>query len=64
MNKTVNGQFSDIVQARNTRDDLVASGIPSDNIYVDRDSQTLKVIIPAEEAREIEEIFTRHKLRF
>lgn len=62
MNKTVNGSYEDHDQAKNVWDDLVGSGIPQDNIFIDEDAKVVKVSIPAEEEREIREIFTRHKL--
>jgi hypothetical protein len=62
MNKTVNGSYEDHDQAKNVWDDLVGSGIPQDNIYIDEEAKVVKVSIPAEEEREIREIFTRHKL--
>ena len=46
-------------QAHNTRDDL-GSEIPQDLIYIDKDEQTIRVMLPAEEAREVYEIFDRH----
>jgi hypothetical protein len=62
MNKTVNGSYEDHDQAKNVWDDLVGSGIPQDNIFIDEEAKVVKVSIPAEEEREIREIFTRHRL--
>ncbi len=64
MNKTLNGHYETADQARNTQEDLVATGIPQDKIYVDKDNQTIKVMIPAEEEREIREIFDRHDIQY
>lgn len=63
MNKTINGSYSDHDQAKNTWDDLIATGIPRDNIYIDEDAKLVKVIVPAETEREVREIFDRHKLK-
>ncbi|MCK2149628.1 MULTISPECIES: hypothetical protein [Marinobacter] len=63
MNKTINGSYQDHDQAKNTWDDLIATGIPRDNIYIDEDAKVVKVIAPAETEREIREIFGRHKLQ-
>lgn len=62
MNKTVNGSYEDHAQAKNVWDDLVGSGIPQDNIFIDEEAKVVKVSIPAEEEREIREIFSRHRL--
>ena len=35
MNKTLNGSYKDHDQAKNTWDDLIATGIPRDNIFID-----------------------------
>lgn len=63
MNKAINGSYQDHYQAKNTWDDLIATGIPRDNIYIDEDAKVVKVITPAETEREIREIFDRHKLQ-
>ncbi|MBD3640140.1 MAG: hypothetical protein HUJ18_04005 [Marinobacter sp.] len=62
MNKTINGSYDDHDQAKNTWDDLIATGIPRDNIYIDEDNKQVKVIVPAETEREVREIFERHRL--
>ncbi|MDX1635227.1 MAG: hypothetical protein R3280_11345 [Marinobacter sp.] len=64
MNKTLNGHYENPDQARNTQEDLVATGIPQDKVFVDEENQTIKVMIPAEEEREIQEIFDRHDIRY
>jgi hypothetical protein len=63
MNKTINGSYGDHDQAKNTWDDLIATGIPRDNIYIDEDAKMVKVIVPAETEREVREIFDRHGLQ-
>ncbi|SFN09683.1 hypothetical protein [Marinobacter pelagius] len=62
MNKTINGSYDDHDQAKNTWDDLIATGIPRDNIYIDEDAKQVKVIVPEETEREVREIFERHRL--
>lgn len=64
MSKALNGKFTSIDQARNVRDDLIGSGIPQENIYIEDEAQVIRVMIPAEERREIEEIFDRHKVTY
>lgn len=63
MNKTINGSYQNHDQAKNTWDDLIATGIPRDNIYIDEGAKVVKVIMPAEAEGEIREIFDRHKLQ-
>ncbi|ROT95795.1 hypothetical protein EB809_18370 [Marinobacter sp. R17] len=62
MSSPVNGHYKSPEQAKNVWEDLIASGIPRDNIYIDEDNQVIKVLIPETERREIQEIFDRHKL--
>lgn len=62
MNKTINGAYENHDQAKNTWDDLIASGIPRDNIFIDEEAKVVKVSVPKETEREIREIFERHKL--
>ena len=64
MGKAINGKFENMDQARNTRDDLIGSEIPQDLIYIDKDEQTIRVMLPAEEAREVYEIFDRHGVTY
>ncbi|WP_203141845.1 hypothetical protein [Marinobacter mangrovi] len=62
MSSPANGHYKSPEQAKNVWEDLIASGIPRDNIYIDEDNQVIKVLIPETERREIQEIFDRHKL--
>lgn len=64
MSKALNGNFTSKNQARNVRDDLIATGIPQDNIYIEDELQVIRVMIPMEERREIEEIFDRHGVTY
>lgn len=64
MGKAINGKFENMDQARNTRDDLIGSEIPQDRIFIDEDEQTIRVMLPSEEAREVYEIFDRHGVAY
>lgn len=64
MSKALNGNFTSKDQARNVRDDLIGSGIPQENIYIEEEAQVIRVMIPTEERREIEEIFDRHGVTY
>jgi hypothetical protein len=39
-------------------------GIPQENIYIEDEQQVIRVMIPTEERREIEEIFDRHGVTY
>lgn len=60
MSTTFRGHYEDPNQARNTRDDLINCGIPREQIHVDEETHTIRVIMPAAETAEIFEIFDRH----
>ncbi len=64
MSKALNGNFTSKDQARNVRDDLIATGIPQENIYIEEELNVIRVMIPTEERREIEEIFDRHRVTY
>lgn len=64
MSKALNGNFTSKDQARNVRDDLIATGIPQESIYIEDELQVIRVMIPVEERREIEEIFDRHGVTY
>lgn len=64
MSNALNGKCTSKEQARNVRDDLVAMGIPQENIYVEKEEQVIRVMIPASERREIEEVFDRHGVTY
>lgn len=64
MSSALNGTFTSKDQARNVRDDLIATGIPQENIYIEDGPQVIRVMIPTEERREIEEIFDRHGVTY
>ena len=53
-----------VLQARNTREDLIGSDIPQDLIYIDEEAQVIRVKMPPEEAREVHEIFDRHGITY
>ncbi len=64
MGKAINGKFQSMDQARNTRNDLMGSEIPQELIYIDEAEQTIRVMLPPEEAREVYEIFDRHGVTY
>ncbi len=60
MTKTVTGTYQSAGQIRNVREDLIATGIPQEQIYVDEENLEIKVIIADETEPEIEDILKRH----
>lgn len=60
MNMTITGNFSSSEQIRNAREDLIASGIPQEQLFTDEKHNQLKVMAPAEVEPEIMEILNRH----
>ncbi|KPP98025.1 SPOR domain-containing protein [Marinobacter sp. HL-58] len=64
MSKALNGNFTSKEQARNVRDDLIAMGLPQENIYIEEQENIIRVMIPSEERREIEEVFDRHGVTY
>jgi hypothetical protein len=64
MSKALNGNFTSKEQARNVRDDLISMGIPQENIYIEDQENIIRVMIPTEERREIEEVFDRHGVTY
>ena len=64
MSKSLNGNFTSKDQAKNVHDELINKGIPRKNIYIEDEQQVIRVMIPTEVRREIEEIFDRHGVTY
>ncbi|WP_440997184.1 hypothetical protein [Arhodomonas sp. SL1] len=58
--KVITGDFETEEQMTNARDDLISTGIDAEKVTVDREHMQLKVVIPADIEREINEILQRH----
>ena len=63
MSSTVTGTFESIDQARNVEDDLLASGIPSESIYIDEPAKAIRVLMPEATRATVVEILERHRLQ-
>ncbi|WP_457667363.1 hypothetical protein [Thiolapillus sp.] len=61
MSKTITKTFKSHDALSNVREDLIATGIEQEQIYVDKDKNQVKVIIPADAEPEILEIMNRHQ---
>lgn len=60
MMKTITGFYDSAAQINNVKEDLVASGIPQEKLFVDEENRQLKVLVPASGEPEILEILKRH----
>ena len=60
MSKTITRSFENATQIKNTRDDLIATGIPQESIFVDDENLQMKVMFPEQIEPEILEILKRH----
>lgn len=60
MTKTVTGTYESTDQIKNARDDLIATGVPQEQIFVDEDNLQIKVMIADATEPEIEDILKRH----
>ena len=61
MTETVTCTYNSADQLENAREDLVATGIPQEKIYLNEQSNQVKVVIPAATKPEVVEILKRHK---
>ena len=62
MTMTVTGTYGSSAQIKNTREDLVATGIPQEQIFVDKENHHIKVIIADATEPEIEKILKGHDI--
>ena len=60
MTKTVPGTYESADQIKNAQEDLIATGVPQEQIFVDKENQQIKVMIADETEPEIEDILKRH----
>ena len=55
------GTYDTVDKVRNAEEDLLATGIPQEEIFVDENSKIIKVYIPDTAKPEILEILNRHE---
>ena len=60
MTMTVTGTYESATQIKNAQNDLIAIGIPQEQIFVDEENQQIKVMIADETEPEIEDILKQH----
>ena len=61
MTVRVTGTYDSVDKVRNAEEDLVATGIPQEEIFVDENSKLIKVSVPDTAKPEIIEILNRHE---
>lgn len=61
MTQTLTAAYPDRLKARNAFDELVADGLPRESLFLDEERGEVKVIIPDEGRREVEEVLDRHE---
>ena len=57
---TITAEYDSLDAMRNTKEDLVATGIEQEHIYLDEDQHLVKVAVPSTIESEITEILNRH----
>ena len=62
--RTMTGDFDSVDKMKNALDDLVATGIDREKVFMDKSQMQLKVMVPEEIEREITEILQRHNPTF
>jgi len=61
MTETITANFESFSTAQNTVDDLLATGIDSEKVYLDDKTPLVKVMVPNTIKPEIMEILKRHQ---
>jgi len=61
MTVRLTGTFDTVDKVRNAEEDLLATGIPQEEIFVDENSKIIKVNVPDTAKPEILEILNRHE---
>ena len=61
MTEALVATYTDVKTIRNVEDDLLATGIPSEKIKIDKDARKVRVFAPDATKPEVLEILNRHK---
>jgi hypothetical protein len=61
MSETITKTYASAEALKNVKDDLVATGIEQEHIFIDEDARQVKVMIPKAIEPEILEILGRHQ---
>jgi hypothetical protein len=57
---TITAEYGSVDAMRNTKEDLVGTGIEQEHIYLDEEQHLVKVAVPSVIESEITEILNRH----
>ena len=60
MVKTLTAVYDSAGKARNAEDDLVSTGIDREKVFLDTETNQVKVMVPDTAEREVTEILKRH----
>ncbi|MCH4564541.1 MULTISPECIES: hypothetical protein [Halomonas] len=61
MTQTVTAAYGSSMKATNAYDELVSEGFPREKLFLDKETNQVKVIIPDASKPEAEEILRRHE---
>lgn len=61
MSHTVTAAYSSVDAARNAVDELISDGFDREKVFLDPQTNEVKVIVPESIRREAEEILQRHQ---
>jgi hypothetical protein len=61
MNEVISRVYASATGAKNAMEDLLATGIPREEIYLDAETHEIKVMVPASARPEVTEILQRHQ---
>jgi hypothetical protein len=61
MTRVITGDFDSIYKMRNAMDDLIASGIDREKVYMDKPRMQLKVLVPISISQQVNDVVARHE---
>jgi len=61
MTQTITAAYDSIDKAANAFDELVSEGFPREKLFLDKETNKVKVIVPETSRPETEEILNRHE---
>ncbi|SFU71973.1 hypothetical protein [Halomonas korlensis] len=61
MTQTVTAAYGSIDKAANAYDELISEGFPREKLFLDKNTNEVKVIVPETSQPEAEEILNRHE---
>ncbi|CAM3400495.1 hypothetical protein [Halomonas lysinitropha] len=61
MTQTVTAAYGSIDKAANAFDELVSEGFPREKLFLDKETNEVKVIVPDTSQPEVEEVLKRHE---